>query len=214
VPTGAPTRVYVVDAHPLFLAAVAEAIGARPELECIGSATTGPDALGGIRALRPDVAVLDLRLPALSGLELLRLATADSAPTRIVVLSADLESDLVYAALAAGAAGYLSKDIDPATLGDAIIAVARGETVLSPDAQGSLADAIRHRDAHDHPVLTPRERAILALAAQGRTTQQIAARLHVQPATVKNHLHTLYRKLGASDRTGAVASALRRGLLK
>jgi two-component system nitrate/nitrite response regulator NarL len=214
VPPDARTRVYVVDAHPLFLAAVVEAIGARPELELVGAATSGPDALAGIRALRPDVAVLDMRLPALSGLELLRRAAADGAPTRIVVLSAHLESDLVYAALAGGAAGYLAKDIDPASLGDAIVAVARGETVLSPHAQASLAAAIRHRDAHDHPVLTPRERAILALAAQGRTTRQIAARLRVQPPTVKSQLQTLYRKLGVSDRTSAVALALRRGLLK
>jgi two-component system nitrate/nitrite response regulator NarL len=134
VPTGARTRVYVVDAQPLFLAAVVEAIGARPELEFIAAATSGPDALAGIRALRPDVAVLDLRLPGLSGLELLRRAAGDGAPTRIVVLSAELESELVYRALAGGAAGYLSKDIDAAALGDAI--VARGETVLSPDAQG------------------------------------------------------------------------------
>jgi two-component system nitrate/nitrite response regulator NarL len=214
VPRDARTRVYVVDAHPLFLAAVVEAIGARPELEFIGAATSGPAALAGIRALRPDVAVLDMRLPGLSGLELLRRAAADGAPTRIVVLSADLESDLVYGALASGAAGYLAKDIDSAAVGDAIVAVARGEIVLSADARGSLAAAIRHRDAHDHPVLTPRERAILALAAQGRMTRQIAARLRVQPATVKAHLHTLYSKLGVADRTGAVASALRRGLLK
>jgi two-component system nitrate/nitrite response regulator NarL len=87
--------------------------------------------------------------------------------------------------------------------------------VLSPHAQASLAAAIRHRDAHDHPVLTPHERAILALAAQGRTTRQIAARLRVQPPTVKSQLQTtLYRKLGVSDRTSAVALALRRGLLK
>ena len=214
MPTGSRIRVYAVDAHPLFLAAVVKAIGARPELELIGAATSGPDALAGIRALQPDVTVLDLRLPGLNGLELLRRAAADGAPTRIVVLSADRESDLVYQALADGAAGYLAKDIDAAALGDAIVAVARGETVLSPHAQASLAAAIRDRDAHDRPVLTPRERAILALAAQGRTTRQIAARLHVQPATVKTHLHTLYRKLGVSDRTSAVASALRRGLLK
>jgi len=90
VPTGARTRVYAVDAHPVFLAAVVEAIGARPELEFIAAATSGPDALAGVRALRPDVAVLDLRLPGLSGLELLRRAAADDAPTRIVVLSANL----------------------------------------------------------------------------------------------------------------------------
>src|SRR4051812_35294918 len=135
-----------------------------------------------------------MQLPGLSGLELLRLTAADGALTRMVVLSADLESERVYAALGAGAAGYLSKDIDPATLCDAIVAVARGQVVLSPAVQGSLADAIRHRDTHDDLLLTPREREILALAAQGRTTRQIAARVRVQPATVKAHLHTVYRK--------------------
>jgi two-component system nitrate/nitrite response regulator NarL len=214
VPTRIRVRVYVVDAHPLFREAVIEAIRTHPELEFIGAATTGRGALAGLRALRPDVAVLEMQLPGLSGLELLRLTAADGALTRMVVLSADLESERVYAALGAGAAGYLSKDIDPATLCDAIVAVARGQVVLSPAVQGSLADAIRHRETHDDLLLTPREREILALAAQGRTTRQIAARVHVQPATVKAHLHTVYRKLGVSDRTSAVASALRRDLLK
>jgi two-component system nitrate/nitrite response regulator NarL len=99
-------------------------------------------------------------------------------------------------------------------LGDATVAVARGETERSPHAQASLAAAIRHRDAREHPVLTPRERAILALAAQGRTTRQIAARLRVQPETAKTHLHTLDRTLGVSERTSAVALARRRRLLK
>ena len=130
---GARPRDYVVDAHPLFRAPAIEAIGARPELECIGAAATGPDALAGLRALRPDVAVLDMRLPGLSGLELLRLTAADGPPTRMVVLSADVESELVYAALAGGAAGYLSKDIDPAAFCDAIVAIGRDEVVLSPD---------------------------------------------------------------------------------
>jgi two-component system nitrate/nitrite response regulator NarL len=198
----------------MFLEAVVGAIAERPDLELVGSAGTGSDAVAGIRELRPDVAVLETRLGGLSGPEVLGMVAADGARTREVFLCADIESELVFRALAGGAAGYLSKELDGDAICDAILMVARGETVLSPDAQGSLAAAIRQREAGDHPVLTPRERAVLALAAQGRTTRQIAARLRVQPATVKAHLRTLYGRLGVSDRTSAVASALRRGLLK
>lgn len=208
------TTVYLADDHPMFLEAIVEALAERPELEVVGSASTGPDAIDGIDRLQPDVAVLDMRLRGLSGQEVLDAATARGVPTRIIFLSAHIESDLVYRALAQGAAGYLSKDVDRDAICEAVVAVARGETVLSGDVQGRLAGAIRRRDAHDRPALTPREHAVLALAAEGCSTPQIARRLNVAAATVKTHLQSIYTKLGVADRTSAVATALRRGLLE
>lgn len=207
------TRVFVADEHPLFVEAVQAAIRERPGLELVGSATSGPEAAAGISALRPDVAVVDLRLSGLSGLELLRRTTAERAATRIVVLSADVDTELVYAALAGGAAGYLSKEDDRDAICDAIAAAARGEIVLSPQARRSLAGAIRQRDGTRTPALTPREQAVLALAADGCSTREIATRLGVSSATVKAHLRGAYTKLDVPDRTSAVAAALRRGLL-
>jgi two-component system nitrate/nitrite response regulator NarL len=208
------TRVLVADGHPLFLQALVGAIRQLPELELAGAAADGVDAIAGIEALRPDVAVLDVRLRGLSGQKVLELARAKGVRMRIIFLSAHLESDLIYAALAGGAAGYLSKNADREAICDAVVAVARGEIVLSPAVQGGLVGAIRARDAHDRPVLTARERAVLALAAEGCTTAEIAARLRVASATVKTHLQHVYEKLDARDRTGAVAAAMRRGLLE
>jgi two-component system nitrate/nitrite response regulator NarL len=206
--------VFVADDHPMFLEVLVEAIRERPDLELAGSATNGPDALAGIRDLAPEVALLDMRLPGLTGQEVLERSMAEGTSTRFVFLSAHIASDLVYGALAGGAAGYLSKEIGRDAICDAIVAVAAGEIVLSPDVQGELAEAIRHSDVHERPVLTPREKAVLLLAAEGLATREIANRLGVRSATVKTHLQSIYQKLGVPDRTSAVAAAMRRGLLE
>jgi two-component system, NarL family, nitrate/nitrite response regulator NarL len=206
--------VYVADDHPMFLEALVDAIRERPDLDLVGAGASGPEALAGIRELAPDVAVLDMRLPEMSGQQVLELATGGGTGTRFVFLTAHVASDLVYAALAAGAAGYLSKAIDREVICDAIVAVAAGEIVLSPDVQGKLAGAIRDRDTHERPVLTPRERAVLSLAAEGLSTREIATRLEVASATVKTHLQSIYHKRDVPDRASAVAAALRRGMLE
>jgi two-component system nitrate/nitrite response regulator NarL len=208
------TRVYIADDHPMFLEAVVEAITERPELEVVGSAGNGHDAAAGVLELEPDVALLDMRLRGLSGQEVLELAVERRSTTRFLFLSAHTESDVVFEALARGAAGYLSKEVDRDAICSAVVAVAEGETVLSLDVQRNLAGAIRERNAGQRPVLTPRERAVLALAAEGLSTREIAARLSVASATVKTHLQSIYTKLDVPDRTSAVASAMRRGMLE
>jgi two-component system nitrate/nitrite response regulator NarL len=198
----------------MFLRAVVEAIGERRDMELVGCASNGSDAVVGVLGLAPDVAVLDMRLGGMSGQEVLDHATAEGTRTRFVFLSAHVDSELVYAALAAGASGYLSKEMDRDAVCDAVVAVAAGEIVLSPDVQGQLAGAIRHRDFNERPALTMRERAVLALAADGLSTREIAHRLGVASATVKTHLQSIYHKLDAPDRTSAVAVAMRRGMLE
>jgi two-component system nitrate/nitrite response regulator NarL len=197
----------------MFLDAIVEAIRERPELEVVGAAGNGHDAAAGVLELQPDVAVLDMRLRGLSGQEILELATERHSTTRFLFLSAHVESDVVFEALARGAAGYLSKEVDRDAICSAVVAVAEGETVLSLDVQRNLAGAIRERNHGERPVLTVRERAVLALAAEGLATREIAVRLGVASATVKSHLQSIYTKLDVPDRTSAVASAMRRGLL-
>jgi two-component system nitrate/nitrite response regulator NarL len=214
VPYARPVRVFLADDHPLFLEGVADAIAQRPELELVGAASNGPDAITGMTEVQPDVAVLDMRLRGLSGQEVLEIVAELLPRTRVLFLSAHIESDLVYAALAQGAAGYLSKEIDREAICQAVVAVAAGETVLSPEVQRQLAGAIRHRDGHERPALTPREQAVLALAADGLSTREIAVRLSVASATVKTHLQSIYHKLDVPDRTSAVATAMRRGMLE
>jgi two-component system nitrate/nitrite response regulator NarL len=198
----------------MFLEAVVAAVHERPDLELAGSAGNGADAITGLLELRPDVALLDMRLRGLNGQEVLELAIAEGSRARFVFLSAYVDSELVYAALARGASGYLSKEMDRATICDAIVAVAAGEIVLSPDVQRELAGAIRHRDETERPALTGRERMVLALAAEGHSTRAIASRLGVASATVKTHLQSIYHKLDAPDRASAVAVAMRRGMLE
>jgi two-component system nitrate/nitrite response regulator NarL len=205
--------VFVADDHPMFLTAVADAIGEYAGLELVGATTNGHDAVTAIPELEPHVAVLDMRLRGVSGQEVLRAVSARSPRVRVLFLSAHIESELIYAALAGGAAGYLSKETDREAICAAIVAVAGGEIVLSSDVQRQIAGAIRDRDAHEHLVLTPREHAVLALAAEGLSTREIGARLEVASATVKTHLHSVYHKLDATDRTSAVAAAMRRGML-
>jgi two-component system, NarL family, nitrate/nitrite response regulator NarL len=207
-------RVYLADDHPIFLEGIVRAVRERPELELVGSATNGEDALVGLRRLKPDVAVLDMRMSGLSGKEILAAARRDGLTTRVLLLSAYLADDLVYGVIAAGASGFLSKEMDRDGILDAVSAVSRGEVVLSPEVQTGMAREIQRREMLSRPRLTPRELEILALASQGNSTPQIAGHLHLSAATVKTHLQNTYDKLGVTDRTAAVAVAMRRGLLE
>jgi two-component system, NarL family, nitrate/nitrite response regulator NarL len=205
--------VFLADDHPLFLQALSDAVAARPELELVGVAADGETAATRISELWPAVALLDMRLPRLDGEAILGTLQRLGVPTRVVFLSAHLDSDLVYRALAAGAAGYLSKRSDRGEVCDAILAAGHGKTVLSPDVQERLAGAIRERGPSPERALTPRESTVLALAADGCSTREIATRLGVGSATVKAHLRSAYDKLDVRDRASAVAAAMRRGLL-
>lgn len=197
----------------MFLAGVAGAIGERAELHLVGQAINGSDALADLRRLRPDVALLDVRMGGLSGMDLLAAVTRERLPVRVVLLSAHLDSGLIYEALAAGAAGYLSKDADRDTVLDAVVSTARGDVVVGVEAQTGLVEEIRRRERLGRPLLSPREREVLAMAADGCSTAEIASLLHLGTTTVKSHLQNVFEKLGVSDRTAAVAVALRKGLL-
>ena len=207
-------RVYLADDHPLFLRGIVQEVKERPDLELVGQATDGRKALADLRSLQPDVAVIDMRIPGLSGLEVLAACKRDAIKTRIIVLSAHVESDLVYRAIASGAAGYLSKEADRETILDAVAAVSRGEVVLAPEVHAGLAGEIRRREVVERPILTPREKEVLVLTADGLTAPEIASRLQLGVATVRSHLQNLYEKLGVSDRAAAVAAAMRARLLE
>jgi two-component system nitrate/nitrite response regulator NarL len=206
--------VLVADDHPIYREGVTRAVRSRPELELIGEAADGRAALGAIRDKRPDVAVLDVEMPSLGGVEVARAVARDELRTQVVLLSAHLESDTVYGAVASGVRAYLSKAWSADRICDALLAVSRGEVVLPEEVQAGLAAAIRSHAMSDRPSLSRREREVLVLIAAGLTAPAGGERLHVSPATVKTHLKTLYEKLGVSDRAAAVAEARRRGLIE
>jgi len=210
----ARARVLVADDHPVFREGLARAIRERPELELVGEAGDGRAALAAIAELEPDVAVLDVKMPELDGTEVVEALVRDGSRSRVVLLSAFHDSATVFRSLEAGAAGYLTKDASRAAICDAVTAVARGETVLSPEAQDGVAKEVRLRVKDQRPVLSAREREILVLTAEGMSAPDIAKRLYLSPTTVKTHLQHLYDKLGVSDRAAAVAAAMRHRLLE
>jgi two-component system nitrate/nitrite response regulator NarL len=207
-------RVFVADDHPLVREGLVRAVGDQPALEVVGSAGNGREALEEIKRIQPDVALLDVKMPELDGMAVVRALTRDGVPTRVVFLSAYVDSGVAYRALAEGAVGFLSKESSSQAVCEAIVAAARGETVMSPEVQSGIAEEIRLRAAPERVALSSREREVLALIAEGMSAPDIGKRLHLSAATVKGHLHSLYEKLGVSERAAAVAEAMRRGLLE
>jgi two-component system nitrate/nitrite response regulator NarL len=206
-------RVLVADDHPVYREGLAETISRRVDLELVAEAESGSDALELIQKLSPDVAVIDMKMPGLGGMEVARAVLEAELPTRVLFLSGYVESATVYEAVQAGARGYISKDHDAEMICEAIAAVAGGQMVLAPEIQEAIAEEIRRRTEDAPRSLSRREREILAITAEGKSAAEVADRLYLSPATVKTHLQRIYQKLGVSDRAAAVAEALRRGLL-
>lgn len=207
-------RLLIADDHPLYRASVERVVRLAPEMTVVGVVGDGRAALEAIRELQPDVAVVDLNMPGLDGLALLDTARQEELKTRIVIITGHLDDDQVFRAVELGAAGVLSKVVEPEVLTKALSDVAAGQTVLGTEMQSLLAGALRERRQDERPVLTDREREVLEKIADGHSVADMAAAMHLSTSTVKSHLESLYRKLGVSDRAAAVATAMRKGLLR
>jgi DNA-binding NarL/FixJ family response regulator len=204
-------RLLIADDHPVVRDGLRGMVAGQPDLEVVGEAATGTEALALVPRVRPDVALVDLRMPELDGVATIRALRERHPEVRVLVLTTfDTESDVV-SAIEAGATGYLLKDAPRAELFRAIRAAARGEAVLAPAVATRLVGQLREPAA---PALTARELQVLELVARGATNRVVAARLQVSEATVKTHLVHAFGKLGVSDRTAAVAVALERHLFR
>jgi two-component system, NarL family, nitrate/nitrite response regulator NarL len=209
------TRVLIAEDHPMFRDALEEAVRSRPDLELVGTAGDGRVAIEKIRRLRPEVALVDMRMPELDGSQVLNAVVRDGLPTRVLFLSTHTESAMVYDLLARGASGYLDKTSSADEVCNAIAAASRGKTVLSETIEGDVLQQIRLRgSANGDTKLTAREHEVLRLVADGLSAPDIAGRLYIEASTVKTHLQNTYEKLGVSDRAAAVAEGMRRGLLE
>lgn len=213
--TDRKVRVLVGDDHPLYRDGVVRALTNSGRTEVVSAVGDGTAALDGIREHQPDVALLDYHMPGIDGITVTHAVVRDRLPTRVLLLSASTEGEVVYRAIQDGAAGYLSKAADRDDIVAAVIACARGENVLPPELVTTLAAQV-HRQAtgDDTPALSGREREILQLIADGKSVPEMAGQLFLAPTTVKTHIRRLYEKLGVSDRGAAVAVAMRNRLLE
>ncbi len=209
-----PIHVLIADDHPVYREGLARNWQHVPEITVVAAVGDGRTALTLIDEIQPHVAIIDLRLPEIDGLEILDRLAASNSSTKPLVLTAYMDSSTVYRAFSRGARGFLEKAASFQEITDAVMRIAAGGTVIAPFAQEILARELRTRGVgHDRPNLTTREIEILKLAADGYPAQQIANHLHISLATVKTHLQHIYEKLGVSDRASAVAQALRSGIL-
>jgi two-component system nitrate/nitrite response regulator NarL len=206
-------RVLVADDHPAMRGALARLVREHHALELVGEAVDGAQAMSMILELRPDVALLDVRMPGLGGLALIRPLREQTPSVRVLLISGSDDSETAHEAIGQGAAGFLSKDCQEAEIAEAIIAVAAGRSVLSAGLQSGVLDLIRQR-ANSAVRLSGRELQLIELAAEGLNTAEVASRLYLSPNTVKTYWQRVYEKLAVGDRASAVAEAMRRGLIR
>jgi len=216
------TTVVIAEDQPMVRAGFRALLDSREDIKVIGEAATGAQAIEQVRALSPDVVVMDIRMPEMDGLEATRLITTDPAlsRTRVLVLTTFELDEYVFGALDAGASGFLLKGGEPADLIHAIRVVAAGEALLAPSVTRRLIDtyvtttqppAQTEHDGLDE--LTNREREVLGLVATGMTNAEIAQQLNLSPLTAKTHVSRILMKLGARDRVQLVVIAYRSGIV-
>jgi DNA-binding NarL/FixJ family response regulator len=208
--SGPTIRVVIVDDHAVLRAGLEQLLAGQPDLEVVGTAASGGEAIELVRELRPDVVLMDLQMPGVDGVAATREIVAEKLAD-VLVLTSYSDAERIVGALDAGALGYLLKDADPDEVLTGIRAVARGESPINPRAARALLGARRTTPAATAE-LTPRETEVLVLVRQGLANKQIARRLGISERTVKAHLTSAFQRIGVVDRTQAALWAERNGL--
>jgi DNA-binding NarL/FixJ family response regulator len=216
--SGAPVGVLVVDDHDLFRAGLTRMLDSEPDMTVLAQASRGTMGVQLARELRPDVVLMDLRMPDLDGIDATREILAENPLARVIVLTVAAEEHDVSSAVLAGACGYLVKDSPISEVVAAVRAASTGDSWLSPRAASGLLDRMRRdyvapkQEAEPLELLSPREVEVLRLVARGLENAQIAEELHISPRTAKNHISSVLTKLGMSNRVQAAIYAVRQGL--
>jgi DNA-binding NarL/FixJ family response regulator len=211
-------RILLVDDQALFREGVRTLLSMESSIEIVGEAANGVEAVEAAKTLRPDLALMDLRMPAMGGVEATRRVRDLVPQCRVLVLTTFQEDEEIFDALRAGACGYLLKDTPSEKLVEAIHAAVRGESVIEPSVAAKVVAEFARLSTPGNqgvvnPLLSPREHDVLRQVARGRTNKEIASTLHVTEGTVKNHLTNIFSRLGVLDRTQAALKAREMGIV-
>ena len=211
-------RVLVADDHALFRRALAAVFADEKDVELVGEASDGEEAIRMAAELVPDVVLMDVRMPKVLGIDAARQIKAEQPSTKIVMLTVSDEEDDLFEAIKAGASGYLLKEVDPSEIADALRQIHEGHSLLSPAVASKLVSEFaaiskRSDERATRPTLTDRELEVLRLAADGLTNRQIGRRLQISENTVKNHIRNILEKLHLHSRMEAVLYAVREELI-
>ncbi|HZY66443.1 MAG TPA: response regulator transcription factor [Rubrobacteraceae bacterium] len=211
-----PVRVLIADDHPLFRAGMSGLLDSVPDTEVVGEASTGREAVEMAKTLAPDVILMDIKMPDLNGIAATREVLVADPEVAVLVVTMLEDDDSVFAAMRAGAAGYMLKGAQQAEVLGAIRAVARGQAIFGPGiarrVMGFFSTGGPAAPPHAFPELSEREQEILSLIARGRSNPEISRDLFLSPKTVQNHVSSIYRKLRVADRAQAVIRAREAGL--
>ncbi|MGW7352705.1 response regulator transcription factor [Streptomyces sp. Z26] len=207
-----PIRVLLVDDHQVVRRGLRTFLEVQDDIVVVGEASDGDEGVARAEELRPDVVLLDIRMPGTDGVEALRRLRELANPARVLVVTSFTEQRTVVPALRAGATGYVYKDIDPDALAGAIRSVHAGHVLLQPEVAGALLPDAESGGPARGPALTEREREVLGLIADGRSNREIARALVLSEKTVKTHVSNILMKLDLADRTQAALWAVRHGL--
>ena len=215
----APVRILLVDDQLLFRKGLRALLEDQEDMEVVGEAADGAQAVERVRAAKPDVVLMDIHMPVCNGIEATRLVKSEWPETKIIALTVSDEDEDLFEAIKSGASGYLLKDLRPEELFDLVRGVLRGETPISPAVAGKLLSEFRRRPRKDPSEtagwdLTRRELEVLQLVTEGLSNAEIAARLFIVEGTVKNHLHNILEKLHLENRLQAATYAIREGLVQ
>jgi DNA-binding NarL/FixJ family response regulator len=207
-------RVMIVDDHPITRGGLKTALSGTGEVDVVGEASTGEEAIDTVAELHPDVVFMDVRMPGMGGLEATKIIKEVSPDTRVILFTVEESRSAIADAIAAGVSGYLLKDVSAEELVKAARLALEGKAVIHPSLTRAFIEEVQFVDRRPDAPLSKREAEILQMVAYGATTKEVAHDLAISPHTVKTHLERIFEKLGANDRAQAVAIAIRRGIVE